>query len=274
MSRRTEEFRDFPLLHDRTGIEHHDLVAELGHQTQAVRDEDRRAIERVPGVPEQLSDLGLDRGIERRRRLVRDQQIRLDQQGHGDHDALAHAAAELVGIVSKSPLRIGDADLAQHVGRPLPQGAGRVLGESWKTIATERPRSVAGSTTFPRSRTSPFSFTALSESKPISTLARVDFPLPLSPTIPTIFLARRDRSMLRNTENLAPRFPMNETLRSLTSTRGGGGLSASIGTWTSPIQSLPSLRGSIIACSASPNSVKPRVASDRAAAEMITGQAA
>ena len=43
-------------------------------------------------VAHDLEDLGLDRDVERGRRLVGDEQVRIGREGHGDHDALAHAA--------------------------------------------------------------------------------------------------------------------------------------------------------------------------------------
>ena len=45
-----------------------------------------------------LQDLRLDRDVERRRRLVGDQQRRAADQRHGDHRALAQAAGKLERI--------------------------------------------------------------------------------------------------------------------------------------------------------------------------------
>ena len=47
---------------------------------------------------DQLEDLRLDGDVERRGRLVGDQQLRLVGQRHRDHRALAHAAGELVRV--------------------------------------------------------------------------------------------------------------------------------------------------------------------------------
>ena len=47
---------------------------------------------------EQLQDLRLDRDVERGRRLVGDEQLRLAGERHRDHHALAHAARELVRV--------------------------------------------------------------------------------------------------------------------------------------------------------------------------------
>ena len=45
---------------------------------------------------DQLDDAGLDGHVERRRRLVEEQQLRIGQQRHGDDDALLLAAGNLV----------------------------------------------------------------------------------------------------------------------------------------------------------------------------------
>ena len=54
----------------------------------------------VPGLVAQLAheveDLGLDRDVERGRRLVGDEQLGLAGEGHGDHHPLGHAARHLV----------------------------------------------------------------------------------------------------------------------------------------------------------------------------------
>ena len=47
---------------------------------------------------EELQDLGLDGHVERRRRLVGDQQRRFQREAHRDHRPLAHAARELVRV--------------------------------------------------------------------------------------------------------------------------------------------------------------------------------
>ena len=57
-------------------------------------------------VRQQVQDLRLDGDVERRRRLVGDQQLRLAGERHRDHHALAHAAGELVRIVVEA-LRCG-----------------------------------------------------------------------------------------------------------------------------------------------------------------------
>ena len=59
-------------------------------------------------------DLRLHGDVERRRRLVGDQELGLERQAHRDHHALLHAARELVGIVPRAPLGVGNVDRAQQ----------------------------------------------------------------------------------------------------------------------------------------------------------------
>ena len=61
----------------------------------------------------QLQDLRLHRDVERRGRLVGDQQIGLVGERHGDHHALALAAGKLVRIAAEPALRLGNADLGR-----------------------------------------------------------------------------------------------------------------------------------------------------------------
>ena len=66
---------------------------------------------------DQLEDLRLRRHVERRRRLVGDQQVGVVDQRHRDHHALAHAARELVRVVVDAPLGARDADRLQQLER-------------------------------------------------------------------------------------------------------------------------------------------------------------
>ena len=69
---------------------------------------------------QELQDLGLDRDVERGRRLVGDQQLRLAGEGHRDHHALAHAARHLVRVLLDPALRARDADQLERLDRPVP----------------------------------------------------------------------------------------------------------------------------------------------------------
>jgi hypothetical protein len=82
-----------------------------------VRDEYHRDPEVLRQVLHELQDLRLDRDVERGRRLVGDDELRVAREPDRDHDALAHAAGELVGILVESALGIGNADHLQELGR-------------------------------------------------------------------------------------------------------------------------------------------------------------
>ena len=63
-----------------------------------------------------LQDLALDDDVERRRRLVHDDQLGLERERHRDDHALAHAARELVRVCAHAPPV--DADELEQLARP------------------------------------------------------------------------------------------------------------------------------------------------------------
>ena len=92
---------------------------------------------------DELEDLGLDGGVERRGRLVQDQQAGLGGQGHRDDDALQHPAGELVGIGAQHPpgseiCTLRSASSARADASDLPSPA------ISKTSATWRPTLIDG----------------------------------------------------------------------------------------------------------------------------------
>ena len=117
MARAPEDLVDRRVFHDPAAIHHDDPAAHLADDAQVVRDEQKP--EPPPGVrpialagiavlagtatadpAEEVEDLGLDRHVERGRRLVRDQQARLVRDRERDQAALAHAAAQLVRVAA------------------------------------------------------------------------------------------------------------------------------------------------------------------------------
>jgi hypothetical protein len=87
-----EELAHRGILDDLALIEHGQVIADLGHHAQIMRDEqDGRA---VPGLHalDQAQDLFLHRDIQRGGGFIRHDQFRLGGEGGGDQDALAHAA--------------------------------------------------------------------------------------------------------------------------------------------------------------------------------------
>ena len=63
----------------------------------------------------QIEDLRLDRDVERGRRLVGDQQLRVAGERHRDHHALAHAARELVRVLAGRAAPARGCARAQHL---------------------------------------------------------------------------------------------------------------------------------------------------------------
>ena len=61
-------------LDDATEIHDRHAGAEVSHDGQVVRDEQVRQLELLLEIPEQVEDLRLDRDVERRHRLVEDEQ--------------------------------------------------------------------------------------------------------------------------------------------------------------------------------------------------------
>ena len=70
-------------------IHHHQAIG-FAQRRQAVRNRDRRASQHQ--VIECLLDFSLGFGVDRRSRLIEDQDTRVNQQRAGDRNALAFAA--------------------------------------------------------------------------------------------------------------------------------------------------------------------------------------
>jgi hypothetical protein len=98
-------------------VHHHHPVGDLGHHAHVVGDEQHRHADLGLQRLDQLQDLRLDGDVQRRGRLVGDQQVRPAGQRHGDHHPLAHAAGEQVRIVMEAAAGAGDADLLQDPQR-------------------------------------------------------------------------------------------------------------------------------------------------------------
>ena len=121
MQRPHQRVVDRGILDHLAGIHRDHARAGLGDDAEVVRDQHQRRVRGLAEVAQQFQDLRLHGDVERRGRLVGDQQLRPADQAGRDHHALAHAAGELMRIVVDAPLRRGDADAAEHVEGPLPR---------------------------------------------------------------------------------------------------------------------------------------------------------
>ena len=75
---------------------------------EVVRDEEVGELELLLQLLEEIDDLCLDRHVERRDRLVRDDEIRIQRECAGEADALPLAAGELVRVARACVLRKAD----------------------------------------------------------------------------------------------------------------------------------------------------------------------
>ena len=84
---------------DEGAMRHHaDTMRQPFHHREVVRDQQDGEVERSLEVPQQPQDLELERDIQRRGRLIRDEEGGPSGQGHREADALLHAAGELMGV--------------------------------------------------------------------------------------------------------------------------------------------------------------------------------
>src|SRR3989442_9496451 len=105
MDRTAENRLDRADLDELARIHDRDAVAHLRDDTEVVRDQEERHRIGAAEVAEDLEDLRLDDHVERRGRLVCDEQLRLEDEGERDHDPLAHPARELVRVVAEAVIR-------------------------------------------------------------------------------------------------------------------------------------------------------------------------
>ncbi|CDN42283.1 hypothetical protein BN871_BC_00130 [Paenibacillus sp. P22] len=121
MLRIVEQLHDFAFLDDLAGIHDHDVVGHLRDDAEIMRDEQDRHPAFILEAAQQVQNLSLDRDVESGRRLVGDEQLRIAGHRDRDHDALQHAAAQLMRIRVHDLLRPRDSDESNQVDRPRPR---------------------------------------------------------------------------------------------------------------------------------------------------------
>src|SRR5436190_3670283 len=95
---------------DAAAVHDGDAIRRLRDDAEVVRDEQLRQVQRRLHLAQQIEDLRLDRDVERRRRLVGDDERRLAGERERDHDALPHAARELMRVRRDLGFGIRDSD--------------------------------------------------------------------------------------------------------------------------------------------------------------------
>ena len=104
-------------LDDSSRIHDADPVGPAGHDSHVVGDQQSRHAQAILQIVEQGQDLGLDRDVQGRRRLVGEQHLRLAGQRDGDHHPLTHPAGQLVRVVAQPVPGMGQADQLEHLQR-------------------------------------------------------------------------------------------------------------------------------------------------------------
>ncbi len=88
-------------LFDHASVRHDgDVLAEVAHNADVVRDEHQGQPEIVGEAAEQVEDLRPHRDVERAHRLVADEELRRMHDRAGECDALALSARELVWVAT------------------------------------------------------------------------------------------------------------------------------------------------------------------------------
>ncbi|MEH2476076.1 hypothetical protein V1284_007520 [Nitrobacteraceae bacterium AZCC 2299] len=107
---------------------HRDAVGDLGDHAHVMGDEQHRGAVILLQVADQGEDLLLGGDVERGGRLVGDQELGLQHQGHRDHDALALTAGQPMRKRSEDALHVGQPHLVHHFENPRAARGGIEIG--------------------------------------------------------------------------------------------------------------------------------------------------
>ena len=216
MRRRIEQLSHRPDLDQAAEIEDADAGDEIPHQAEVVRDEDVGEAERTAELDQEIDDLGLDRHVERRSRLVEHDQLRLRRERARDRDALLLAARQFMRIAGggnrraiapcpsrratrrSTSARASSARLERHRDRLADRAArvergARILEDHLDRLGRGRAVRLDPRDRGPRTGSRPRS----APSSPTIIRAIVDLPEPLSPARPNDFaLGQREADVV------------------------------------------------------------------------------
>ena len=122
-----EQFLGGGLLDDLAGVHDGDVVCHLGDERQVVGHEDHGEAELLAQLVKQSDDLFLNGDVQGGGRLVRNDELRVAGQGHGDENALTLAARELVRVGLEGALGIQAHELEEFLGAAGAAAAGQLL---------------------------------------------------------------------------------------------------------------------------------------------------
>jgi hypothetical protein len=121
VARGGEDRGDRALLHRLAVLHHHHAVGVAADDLQVVGDEQHRHPLAPAQLRQEFEHLGLDGDVERRGRLVGDQQLGRVGQRRRDHHPLPLPAGELVRVGVQPLLHAREADLPQQLQHARPQ---------------------------------------------------------------------------------------------------------------------------------------------------------
>lgn len=128
-------------LHNSRGVHDDDAIRHGRGDLEIVGDHDQRHSGLALEVAQQFEDLGLNTDVQGGRRLVRDQNVGLQRNRHGNHHTLALTAGKLVRIEVNPAFRFRNADAAEElnrVGTRLPALPGAVALIDLLDLASDR----------------------------------------------------------------------------------------------------------------------------------------
>ena len=108
------------VLHFFAGIHDQYTVCDLRNHTQVVCDDDDRHIEFFLQLPQQVEVLGLHCDVEGGRRLVSNEERRIERNSHSNHHPSPHASLELMRVVVDPTAGGRDTDEVEQLDGSLP----------------------------------------------------------------------------------------------------------------------------------------------------------
>jgi hypothetical protein len=119
-------------------LEHRHAVCDVRDDAEVMGDEEHRHASTLLDVRDEFQDLRLRGHVEGGGRLVGDEQRRLQRERHGDHDALALPAGELVRIGSQHACRLRQGHFPEDGEHFVSSRFGRVAGVKAKQLVQLR----------------------------------------------------------------------------------------------------------------------------------------
>ena len=122
VARPAEHLLDRTGLDDPAAVHDEDPLARRRHHGQVVGDQQEGGVARLHPADDEVQHQRLDRHVERRRRLVADQERGVVGQSDGEDDALPLSSGQLVRVCPCRVRGVGQPHLLQQVDGPLPRG--------------------------------------------------------------------------------------------------------------------------------------------------------